>query len=96
FEINDGDVVVKNGRTTIKDAYIDKLFSNQATINKLNSIDIEARRIRARDNQASVNVEGGTITMNRTDGAKLDIGLDGIAMYNSGGSKRFSMDKLLV
>lgn len=96
FEINDGDVVVKNGRTTIKDAYIDKLFSNQATINKLNSIDIEARRIRASDNQASVNVEGGIITMNRTDGAKLDIGLDGIAMYNSGGSKRFSMDRLLV
>lgn len=96
FEINDGDVVVKNGRTTIKDAYIGKLFSNQATINKLNSIDIDARRIRASDNQASVNVEGGTITMNRTDGAKLDIGLDGIAMYNSGGSKRFSMDKLLV
>ncbi|PTG26614.1 phage tail spike protein [Staphylococcus chromogenes] len=96
FEINDGDVIVKNGRTTIKDAYIDKLFSNQATINKLNSIDIDARRIRASDNQASVNVEGGTITMNRTDGAKLDIGLDGIAMYNSGGSKRFSMDKLLV
>lgn len=96
FEINDGDVVVKNGRTTIKDAYIDKLFSNQATINKLNSIDIDARRIRASDNQASVNVEGGTITMNRTDGAKLDIGIDGIAMYNSGGSKRFSMDRLLI
>lgn len=96
FEINDGDVVVQNGRTTIKDAYIDKLFSNQATINKLNSIDIQARTIRASDNQASVNVEGGTITMDRTDGAKLDIGLDGIAMYNSGGSKRFSMDKLLV
>ncbi|WP_436884974.1 phage tail spike protein [Staphylococcus chromogenes] len=96
FEINDGDVVVKNGRTTIKDAYIDKLFSNQATINKLNSIDIQARTIRASDNQASVNVEGGTITMDRTDGAKLDIGLDGIAMYNSEGSKRFSMDRLLV
>lgn len=96
FEINDGDVVVQNGRTTIKDAYIDKLFSNQATINKLNSIDIQARTIRASDNQASVNVEGGTITMDRTDGAKLDIGLDGIAMYNSGGSKRFSMDRLLV
>ncbi|MDT0750755.1 phage tail spike protein [Staphylococcus chromogenes] len=96
IKINQGDVVIENGVTTIKDAYIDKLFSNQATINKLNSIDIEARRIRARDNQASVNVEGGTITMNRTDGAKLDIGLDGIAMYNSGGSKRFSMDRLLV
>ncbi|PTH71348.1 hypothetical protein BU580_11880, partial [Staphylococcus agnetis] len=96
FEINDGDVVVKNGRTTIKDAYIDKLFSNQATINKLNSIDIQARTIKASDNQASVNVEGGTITMNRTDGGKLDIGLDGITMYNSGGSKRFSIDRLIV
>ena len=96
FEINDGDVVVKNGRTTIKDAYIDKLFSNQATINKLNSIDIEARRIRASDNQASVNVEGGTITMNRTDGAKLNIGIDGITMYNSNGSKRFTMDTSMV
>ncbi|MDU0465857.1 hypothetical protein QVA79_11790, partial [Staphylococcus chromogenes] len=92
FEINDGDVVVKNGRTTIKDAYIDKLFSNQATINKLNSIDITAKRLQAVDNQANVNIENGTITMNRSDGAKLDIGVDGIAMYNSGGSKRFSMD----
>lgn len=96
ININQGDVVIQNGRTTIKDAYIDKLFSNQAIINKLNSIDIQARTIKASDNQASVNVEGGTITMNRTDGAKLDIGIDGIAMYNSGGSKRFSMDRLLV
>src|SRR5699024_9091865 len=30
FEINDGDVIVKDGVTTIKDAYIDKLFSKQA------------------------------------------------------------------
>lgn len=96
FEINDGDVVVKNGRTTIKDAYIDKLFSNQATINKLNSIDIQARTIRASDNQASVNVEDGTITMNRTDGARLNIGIDGITMYNSNGSKRFTMDTSIV
>lgn len=96
IDINQGDVVIQNGVTTIKDAYIDKLFSKNATINKLNSIDIDARRIRASDNQASVNVEGGTITMNRTDGAKLDIGIDGIAMYNSGGSKRFSMDRLLI
>ncbi|MCO4364416.1 phage tail spike protein [Staphylococcus agnetis] len=96
FEINDGDVVVKNGRTTIKDAYIDKLFSNQATINKLNSIDIQARTIRASDNQASVNVEGGTITMNRTDGARLNIGIDGITMYNSNSSKRFTMDTSIV
>src|SRR5690606_15487624 len=42
FEINDGDVIVKNGVTTIKEAYIDKLFSNKATIDYLNSVDITA------------------------------------------------------
>lgn len=96
FEINDGDVIVKNGVTTIKDAYIDKLFSKQATINYLNSVDITAKRIEAKDNKASVNIENGTITMNRTDGHKLDMGINGIEMLNPDGSKRYSMDRLLV
>ncbi|WP_323705348.1 phage tail spike protein [Mammaliicoccus sciuri] len=96
FEINDGDVIVKNGITTIKDAYIDKLFSKQATINYLNSVDITAKRIVAKDSRASVNVENGTITMNRADGHKLDMGINGIEMINPDGSKRFSMDRLLV
>jgi len=30
--MNDGDVIIKNGVTTIKDAYIDKLFSNNMTL----------------------------------------------------------------
>jgi len=96
FEINDGDVIVKNGITTIKDAYIDKLFSKQATINYLNSVDITAKRIEAKDNKASVNIENGTITMTRADGHKLDMGINGIEMLNPDGSKRFSMDRLLV
>ncbi|WP_248559193.1 phage tail spike protein [Mammaliicoccus sciuri] len=96
FEINDGDVIVKNGVTTIKDAYIDKLFSKQATINYLNSVDITAKRIEAKDNKASVNIENGTITMTRADGHKLDMGINGIEMLNPDGSKRFSMDRLLV
>ncbi|MEX5940929.1 phage tail spike protein [Mammaliicoccus sciuri] len=96
FEINDGDVIVKNGVTTIKEAYIDKLFSNKATIDYLNSVDITAKRIQAVDNKATVNIENGVITMNRTDGHKLDIGINGIAMTNPNGSTRFSMDRLLV
>ncbi|MFB3234189.1 hypothetical protein PF260_08330, partial [Staphylococcus pseudintermedius] len=44
FVINDGDVIVQNGRTTIKDAYIDKLFSNQATIEYLKATDIDLNR----------------------------------------------------
>ncbi len=96
FEINDGDVIVKDGVTTIKEAYIDKLFSNKATIDYLNSVDITAKRIQAVDNKATVNIENGVITMNRTDGHKLDIGINGIAMTNPNGSTRFSMDRLLV
>ncbi|MFK5673267.1 phage tail spike protein [Mammaliicoccus sciuri] len=96
FEINDGDVIVKDGFTTIKEAYIDKLFSNKATIDYLNSVDITAKRIQAVDNKATVNIENGVITMNRTDGHKLDIGINGIAMTNPNGSTRFSMDRLLV
>ncbi|MCD8882640.1 phage tail spike protein [Mammaliicoccus sciuri] len=96
FEINDGDVIVKDGVTTIKEAYIDKLFSNKATIEYLNSVDITAKRIQAVDNKATVNIENGVITMNRTDGHKLDIGINGMAMVNPDGSKRFSIDRLLV
>jgi len=96
FEINDGDVIVKDGVTTIKEAYIDKLFSNKATIDYLNSVDITAKRIQAVDNKATVNIENGVITMNRTDGHKLDIGINGIVMTNPNGSTRFSMDRLLV
>ncbi|WP_241955238.1 tail fiber domain-containing protein, partial [Staphylococcus chromogenes] len=44
FEINDGDVIVQNGITTIKDAYIDKLFSKRATIDYLKAIDIDLNR----------------------------------------------------
>lgn len=96
FEINDGDVIVKDGVTTIKEAYIDKLFSNKATIDYLNSVDITAKRIQAVDNKATVNIENGVITMNRTDGHKFDIGINGIVMTNPNGSTRFSMDRLLV
>ncbi|GGI30967.1 phage tail protein [Staphylococcus chromogenes] len=44
FVINDGDVIVQNGITTIKDAYIDKLFSKRATIDYLKAIDIDLNR----------------------------------------------------
>lgn len=96
FEINDGDVVVKNGRTTIKDAYIDKLFSKNATIQYLNSIDITAKRLQAVDNGTSVNIENGSMTINRSDGHKMDIGIDGISMYNPDGSRRFRMDRTFI
>ncbi|WP_019166086.1 phage tail spike protein [Staphylococcus delphini] len=44
FIVNDGDVIIQNGITTIKDAYIDKLFSKQATIEYLKATDIDLNR----------------------------------------------------
>ncbi|QYA32244.1 phage tail spike protein [Macrococcus psychrotolerans] len=96
IDMNDGDVIIKNGVTTITDAYIPKLFSKKATIEYLDAIGITARTLQARDKQASVNIENGSITMNRDNGARMDVGLDGIQSFNSGGSLRFSLTQTLV
>lgn len=63
FEINDGDVVIQNGRTFIKDAYIDKLFSNQATIEYLKATDIDLNRatVSGSKNGESTVLTGGKI-----------------------------------
>ncbi|MDE9936589.1 tail fiber domain-containing protein [Staphylococcus pseudintermedius] len=63
FEINDGDVVVKNGITTIKDAYIDKLFSKQATIEYLKAIDVDLNKatVSGTRNGESTTLSGGKI-----------------------------------
>lgn len=63
FVINDGDVVVQNGRTTIKDSYIDKLFSNQATIEYLKATDIDLNRatVSGSKNGESTVLTGGKI-----------------------------------
>ncbi|MDE9991724.1 tail fiber domain-containing protein [Staphylococcus pseudintermedius] len=63
FVINDGDVVVQNGRTTIKDSYIDKLFSNQATIEYLKATDIDLNRatVSGAKNGESTVLTGGKI-----------------------------------
>ncbi|MCE3021007.1 phage tail spike protein [Staphylococcus pasteuri] len=96
ININDGDVLIQNGQTFIKDAYIDKLFSNVATINYLNSVDITAKRLQASDKGTTVNIENGSVTIKRDDGYRMEIGIDGVTMYNPGGSSRFRMDKLYV
>ncbi|PKE66709.1 hypothetical protein CW674_01240 [Macrococcoides caseolyticum] len=96
IDMNDGDVIIKNGITTITDAYIPKLFSKKATVEYLDAIGITARTLQAKDKQASVNIENGSITMNRDNGARMDIGLDGIQSFNNGGSLRFSLTPTLV
>ncbi|ELI4042214.1 phage tail protein [Staphylococcus pseudintermedius] len=63
FIINDGDVIIQNGVTTIKDAYIDKLFSKQATIEYLKATDIDLNRatVKGSKNGESTVLTGGKI-----------------------------------
>lgn len=94
--------------TSIKSdlALIDKIFSNSANVARLTSksafikqiqaIEVVAYRLEARDKQANVNIENGSITMNRSNGTKMDINIDGIQSFNSGGSLRFSLTPSLV
>lgn len=87
-------------------ALIDKLFSNSANITRLTSksafikeiqaIEVIAYRLEARDKQTSVNIENGSITMNRDNGSRMDISLSGIEMFNQYGSKSFSLTPGLV
>src|SRR5699024_6546836 len=86
IEFNDGDVVIKDGVTTIKDAYIDKLFSKTAFIEQLKAVDIDLNRatITGGDNTNNIKLDHqsimsyGTFTRSwggETDTANLEIGL---------------------
>lgn len=86
IEFNDGDVVIKDGRTTIKDAYIDKLFSKTAFIEQLKAVDIDLNRatITGGDNTNNIKLDHqsimsyGTFTRSwagETDTARLELGL---------------------
>ena len=53
IDINQGDVVIQNGVTKIKDAYIDYLFAKDAFIDKLKARDIDFNRATANGSSGS-------------------------------------------
>lgn len=86
IEFNDGDVIIKDGVTTIKDAYIDKLFSKTAFIENLKAVDIDLNRatITGGDNTNNIKLDHQSIMSygiftrswgGETDTANLEIGL---------------------
>lgn len=66
ININDGDVVIQNGQTYIKDAYIDKLFAKSAFIDKLKSTDIDFNKATASGGvgSATLSITGDRILQN--------------------------------
>src|SRR5699024_863783 len=59
IEFNDGDVVIKDGRTTIKDAFIHSLASNNAFINVLNSQYINSNEVTSEVGGNKTTIRGG-------------------------------------
>lgn len=82
IDMNDGDVTIQNGVTTIKDAYIPKLFSKQATIEYLKARDIDLNKATvsgATEGETTV-LSGGKI---RSTGSFTRTFPEGSATYES-------------
>ena len=82
IDMNDGDVTIQNGVTAIKDAYIDKLFSKQATIEYLKARDIDLNRatVSGSSNNETTVLSGGKI---RSTGSFTRTFPQGSATYES-------------
>ena len=92
IEFNDGDVIIKDGRTTIKDAYIYKLTSDDAFIQNA-----EVTKLVSRDYRDEFKLEAGLMNWRRSDGKSMTFSLeDGIKYFNQDGSLRFQANQNLV
>ncbi len=78
IDMNDGDVTIKDGVTTIKQAFIDRL-----EVNKMKSV----------DNKSKLFMEGGNIRLEHVDGRYTTFSNDGIHSYASDKSLIFRLDK---
>lgn len=70
FVINDGDVIVQNGRTTIKDVYIDKLFATNAFITKLKTVDLSAQKVQVAYNSINSAINITSAGLETTSGGQ--------------------------
>lgn len=59
IDINNGDVIIKNGRTEIKDAFIHNLASNNAFISVLNSQYINSNEVTSEVGDNKTTIRGG-------------------------------------
>ena len=93
IEFNDGDVVIKDGVTTIKDAYIHKLVSDDAFIQNA-----EITKLVSKDKANVLTVDNGLLSLSRADmqGYKLDFSSNGINMLNQNGDVRMRLDNYMV
>lgn len=82
IDMNEGDLTIQNGVTSIKDAYIDKFFSKRATIEYLKARDIDLNKatVSGSSNDETTVLSGGKI---RSTGSFTRTFPQGSATYES-------------
>ena len=101
IDINNGDVIITNGKTTIKDAFINNLAGNTAFINSLTSKsafinNAKVTELISANGRDTFTLAGGQMNWTRSDGLNMEMGINGIYMKNANGSIRFQMDTSMV
>lgn len=101
IEFNDGDVIIKDGVTTIKQAWIDKLGADEGFINRFVSQDAfinnaEVTTLVSKNHSDRFTLEAGQMNWQRSNGSSMELGLDGIYMKNPDGATRFQVSEQMV
>ncbi len=86
----------KIANASIDNAKIISLSADKLNAGAIRGIDIWGSKFRSSDGNTNLEIVGANVRLTQSTGNYVNINPDGIFGYNSGGSERFRMDKLLV
>ncbi|MCA1029203.1 hypothetical protein LCM23_24635 [Cytobacillus kochii] len=77
-------------------AKIASVYANRINVGALRGIDVYGAKFRSSDGLTSLEIIGENVRLAQSNGQYVNVNPDGLFGYNSGGSQRFSVDRLLV
>ncbi|MEK5108596.1 prophage endopeptidase tail family protein [Cytobacillus sp. FSL K6-0129] len=77
-------------------AKIASVNADKITVGALRGIDVYGAKFRSSDGLTNLEIIGGNVRLTQSNGQYVNVNPDGLFGYNSGGSQRFRVDKLLV
>ncbi|ASV67569.1 phage tail protein [Cytobacillus kochii] len=77
-------------------AKIASVNADKITVGALRGIDVYGAKFRSSDGLTNLEIIGGNVRLTQSNGQYVNVNPDGLFGYNSSGSQRFRVDKLLV
>ncbi|MGE7650471.1 phage tail spike protein [Peribacillus frigoritolerans] len=93
------DLAVTNAKIAnlaVDNSKIANLSADKINAGSIRGIDIFGSQFRSTDGSTNLQIVGGDVRLTQNSGNYVNINPDGLFGYNSGGSQRFRVDKLLV